>query len=550
MSQTIARLFVVCILAAAIGFAAEAAAPDARSKPAIDRLKAENPGARVSISPATGAARFMRLAPASMLRLAPVAPQGREVAFGASAAAFLDRHGAAFGLRGGSAELALQRTRTDQLGQTHLTYAQRYAGLPVFGAQLKLHFDASGRMTIVNGLVIPDISVSARPSRSRSDAESAAVAFVKRNGVSVRNSRLLIYREGLAKGVPGKNHLAYEVEVGNGRNVREFVYVDAHSGKPIDKITGTPDANRRAYDAHNLTAPGPDYPASPFWIEGQAFPTGNVEADNMIQTSGETYNLFFNAFQRDSFDDAGATMDSIFNRGNACPNASWNGIFISFCPGLTTDDVTGHEWGHAYTEYTDGLIYAWQSGALNEAASDIFGETVDLINGRDNVGTNGPRTDGSCTVHTALPPVLTINSPLAIAGVKQTGGAAFGPQVFNVTANVTLANDGVGATSDGCTALAGFPAGDIALIDRGSCAFTVKAANAQAAGASGVIIGNNAAGPAPGLGGADPTIVIPVLSLSLADATAVKANFPVNATMERTTGSDGSARWLLGEDST
>ncbi len=41
-----------------------------------------------------------------------------------------------------------------------------------------------------------------------------------------------------------------------------------------------------------------------------------------------------------------------------------------------------HEWGHAYTEYTDGLIYAWQPGALNEAASDIFGETVDLLNGR------------------------------------------------------------------------------------------------------------------------------------------------------------------------
>ena len=31
-------------------------------------------------------------------------------------------------------------------------------------------------------------------------------------------------------------------------------------------------------------------------------------------------------------------MDSIFNRGNACPNASWNGTFISFCPGLTTDE--------------------------------------------------------------------------------------------------------------------------------------------------------------------------------------------------------------------
>ena len=45
----------------------------------------------------------------------------------------------------------------------------------------------------------------------------------------------------------------------------------------------------------------------------------------MIIASKETYDLFFNAFGRDSFDGAGAIMDSIFNRGYSCPNASWNG---------------------------------------------------------------------------------------------------------------------------------------------------------------------------------------------------------------------------------
>ena len=90
-------------------------------------------------------------------------------------------------------------------------------------------------------------------------------------------------------------------------------------------------------------------------------------------------------------------MDAIFNRGYGCPNASWNGTFISFCPGFTTDDVTAHEWGHAYTQYTDNLIYAWQSGALNEAYSDIFGETIDLINGRGTMGPTAPRTHGCCT---------------------------------------------------------------------------------------------------------------------------------------------------------
>ncbi len=47
----------------------------------------------------------------------------------------------------------------------------------------------------------------------------------------------------------------------------------------------------------------------------------------------------------------------------------------------TADDVVSHEWGHAYTEYNSGLIYQWQSGALNEAYSDVWGETLDQLNG-------------------------------------------------------------------------------------------------------------------------------------------------------------------------
>ena len=73
-------------------------------------------------------------------------------------------------------------------------------------------------------------------------------------------------------------------------------------------------------------------------------------------------------------------------------------MFISFCPGFATDDVTAHEWGHAYTEYMHGLIYEWQSGALNESYSDIWGETVDRINGRDLFSFhNAPRTADSCS---------------------------------------------------------------------------------------------------------------------------------------------------------
>jgi hypothetical protein len=65
--------------------------------------------------------------------------------------------------------------------------------------------------------------------------------------------------------------------------------------------------------------------------------------------------------------------------------------------------------------------------------------------------------------------------------------------------------------------------GKIALIDRGVCGFAVKTKNAELAGAIGVIIVNNAAGsPPPGLGGADPTITIPTISITLADGARLK----------------------------
>ena len=236
----------------------------------------------------------------------------------------------------------------------------------------------------------------------------------------------------------------------------------------------------------------PSYPGIPFWVEGQAFPTGSAEANNMILVSKETYDLFRKAFGRDSYDGAGATMDSIFNRGYNCPNASWNGTFISFCPGITTDDVTGHEWGHAYTEYTDGLIYAWQPGALNEAASDVFGETVDQMNSRGGDTPNNPRTANSCSIFDgdAPPPTLTITGGSAAGTVPRPGlRESSRPLPFTVGPTAMALSVPAGA----CTAVSGV-SGNIAIVDWtetspgvAQCGSGVRANNARLAGATGII---------------------------------------------------------------
>jgi Zn-dependent metalloprotease len=528
----------------------------------IERLKQRTGGrARITTSDATGAVRFAAISPGQKgdLMSSSAAP-ARE-----KASAFLREYSGLFGLADADAELQLGREQPDKFGGRHLSYYQVYRGIPVFAGVLRAHVDRDGALTVVNGNVVPQISLDPNPSRTAAEAAAAAIAVVGKDNpgreIYARSGLLMVYRTGLAQGIEGQNYLTWQIEVGNGSDVREFLYVDAHSGMIVDRLPGIVDAMfRRAYDGSFLPTVPPSYPGSPFWVEGDPFPTAVPEANNMITSSKETYDFYNNAFGRDSFDGAGAIMDSIFNRGYSCPNASWNGTFISFCNGLTTDDVTGHEWSHAYTEYTHGLIYAWQPGALNESYSDIFGETIDRINGRDVVGNSAtdPARVGDCTTYTTLPPRITINSPAAIAGDKRAGTAAFGPQVFALTNDVVLVDDGVGTTNDGCEtpfANSAAVAGKIAFMDRGTCGFVVKVKNAQLNGAVAAMIGNNQGGTViVNMGGTDATITIPSLSVTQNDGTAIKAQLAlvtVNASMSRgQTGTEASTRWLVGEDDT
>ncbi len=88
----------------------------------------------------------------------------------------------------------------------------------------------------------------------------------------------------------------------------------------------------------------------------------------------------------------------------------------------------------------------------------------------------------------------------------------------DVTASVTVLPGPAVDSTPGCDAadFAGFPAGNIALISRGNCTFAIKATNAYAAGAVGVIIYNNTAGDINGTLGNGFTLNLPVTSVTQA----------------------------------
>ncbi|HLL73468.1 MAG TPA: T9SS-dependent M36 family metallopeptidase [Pyrinomonadaceae bacterium] len=128
----------------------------------------------------------------------------------------------------------------------------------------------------------------------------------------------------------------------------------------------------------------------------------------------------------------------------------------------------------------------------------------------------------------------------AVAGSYATTSAEAGPTITatGVTGDVVLAldpSDAAGAsTTDACSPLtnASSVAGKIALVDRGSCSFVIKIKNAQNAGATAVIVGNNVAGDPIVLGGADNTINITSAMISLDHANLLKANLPFNASLK------------------
>lgn len=119
-------------------------------------------------------------------------------------------------------------------------------------------------------------------------------------------------------------------------------------------------------------------------------PTGDPATDEAYDGAGATYDLYYDAYQRNSIDGNGLRIDSTVHYQKGYDNAFWNGQQMVYGDGdedLPPDqrlfnrftiaiDVIGHELTHGVTQYEAKLIYANQPGALNESMSDVFGSLV------------------------------------------------------------------------------------------------------------------------------------------------------------------------------
>ena len=320
-----------------------------------------------------------------------------------TALAFLKAYGSLFGLKDADQEMLVSRVKTVDEGaanaRTFSRFQQLYLGIPVIGGDVVVQVsNAKNGVVSANGKVVPDIAVSTTPRVSSANAQATARAMVAKKykldaaKLTVSEPALWIYNAVVFNTGLNKNNLVWRMDVraGDLDAVNELVLVDAHLGAVALQFNQIADAkSRTVYDKNS--AQSSSLPGTLVRSEGQGPVAGNTDANLAYDYAGSTYDFYKASFNRDSIDGKGLPIISTVRfcpsptpGETTCPyeNAFWNGDQMVYGAGYASaDDVVAHELTHGVTQYESHLFYFMQSGGINEALSDVFGEYSDQTNG-------------------------------------------------------------------------------------------------------------------------------------------------------------------------
>ena len=348
-------------------------------------------------------------------RTAPIAasPQDAERA----GRAFLLKVHALYQMSSPDDELAAAGADTDELGMTHARFTQKKGKLPVWGGDLIVHFDSDGALVQVNGRYLPVGDLTLAATKNADEAAVAAVLDARAARPEVDAAlfdshapQLLIYPL-----TPDQLKLAFRVEV----EVRDLdqpmlleTFVDATDGAILHRsnLYQTLDGSGIGVfgDRKSLTV---ELKSGAYWLEdasrgglktysaaGRArLPGGEVKSTSPVHWDetgdapgaavdahanvAKAWDYYAKVHGRAGWDGKGTGPHATVHFGNQYANAFFNGKQLVFGDGDGFDfsplsaalDVVAHEYTHGVTAFTARLAHEGQSGALNEAISDIFG---------------------------------------------------------------------------------------------------------------------------------------------------------------------------------
>ncbi|MDA9774604.1 M4 family metallopeptidase, partial [Saprospiraceae bacterium] len=309
----------------------------------------------------------------------------------------------------------------DRLGFLHETFQQYYNDIPVEFGIYKAHLE-DGKLSAMNGEYYPILEIDTKPSISIAEAVTIAHKNVGDDSfkeltvdaamLAKSNPTLVVFP--IVENINATNRLAYRLEVDAEQlHYKADVYVDAHTGviifenSKIHKLNVPASGTTLYNNVQDFTA---ETTASGYRLRqtanGNGIQTFNAtsgvqNATDVVSSSTSFNNIddaavqvhwgteqaheyFLQKHGRNSFDNNGALIKSYITPQSAVANAHWTGSVLHYSMGngstvspLTSLDVVGHEITHAVVDHSADLIFAYQSGAINESYADIFGEMVE-----------------------------------------------------------------------------------------------------------------------------------------------------------------------------
>ena len=329
----------------------------------------------------------------------------------------------------------LLNTTPDQLGHVHKRFRMYYNGIEVAYSNLSVHLMNSKVVSASGNIkaIVPMVEVA---SISEEVAKVNALRFV---GASEYMWEIDQPANPLQSEYYPKGHLAYLPDYFNGTatltlthvfNIyasqplgRELVFVNAVDGNITfneNLIHTGGDSKGTAVTAYSdtqqiVTDSMPNFFTLRDSTRGTAVVTLNslaqrnylgavdfVDSNNFWSNvnankdeyatdahwgTAETYDYLLNVHNRNSIDNNGFPLVSFVHYDQNYANAFWNGTVMTYGDGNSTSslsnplvsiDIVAHEITHGLTDNTSDLIYANESGALNESFSDIFGTALEF----------------------------------------------------------------------------------------------------------------------------------------------------------------------------
>ncbi len=345
---------------------------------------------------AKGYLRFLGAPPGAVFRVSATGSADPTV----TAAAFLQKHGRAFGAVSARSAFEPAATKLEN-GRGSVCLDQAYSGVPVFGARVYVQTDTTGGVLSTLSDIMRETSlldsnaVSISPTVTLERAQAQALDLMRSTyggtGFDVLDGQLFVFSPPVV-GDSGDPCLVWGIVAASQTNrlAKEVILVDAHTLDIRLHHAVVPQAReRQIYDAGNT------YSVPGLLVRSEGDPPSSLpDANQAYDYLGDTYDFYMDRHGRDSIDGMGMVLSATVRFCDPyyeCPlmNAFYDdsGGRMYFGDGMVADDVTAHELTHGVTAKSSNLAYYYESGAINESFSDIWGEFVDLTNGR---GDDGP----------------------------------------------------------------------------------------------------------------------------------------------------------------